>query len=259
MSSTSSPPLIVCEHVHVAYGRQEVLHDVCLEIPRGVLLPFVGPNGAGKTTLLRAILGLVKPARGRILTPFAANPAGYVPQHKAIDPLYPVTTRQIVDMGIYPELGWWRRPNREQSERVDRVLARLGLAEHQRKTFGELSGGMKQKALLGRALVSGADVFVMDEPTSELDERSEKDMLAHLEALCRDDGRTVLLAHHGIEQAALLTASVCVVHHGRARVADIAHARELLAGTSSTGATPLERGVAGAAAEVAPSLGRSAR
>ena len=227
--------VIVCEHVHVAYGRQEILHDVSLEIPAGSLLPFVGPNGAGKTTLLRAILGLLTPTRGCIRTPFAGKPAGYVPQQKSVDPLYPVTTRQIVEMGLYPELGWWRQPNRDQRKRVDAVLARFGLGEHQRKTFGELSGGMKQKALLGRALVSEAEVFIMDEPTSELDEDSERDVLAHLVALSQEGGKTVLLAHHGIDQAGSLSPTVCVVNHGRVQLAGVREARDLLAGTASAG------------------------
>ena len=230
-------PLITCEHMHVAYGRQEVLHDVCLEIQAGTLLPFVGPNGAGKTTLLRAILGLLKPTSGQIYTPFGRQPAGYVSQQKTIDPLYPVTTRQIVEMGLFPQLGWWRRPNGSQKRLVDDALCRFGLAEHQMKTFGELSGGMKQKAILGRALVSGADVFVMDEPTSELDEDAEQDVLAHLTKLCREDGKTVLLAHHGIDQAGALASVVCVVHHGHAELADIGKARQILAGTSSGGAS----------------------
>jgi len=232
---TPSVPIIRCEHVAVTYGRQEVLHDVCLEIPAGALLPFVGPNGAGKTTLLRAILGLLPVRSGWIRTPFGSKPAGYVPQQKAIDPLYPVTTRQIIEMGLYPELGWWRRPQSEQKARVLSVMERFGLAEHQSKTFGELSGGMKQKALLARALVSEADVFVLDEPTSELDEETEREVLSHLVVMTRSEGKTVLMAYHGLEQVAVLTPMVCVVHHGRACLADIEEARRLLGGTSSAG------------------------
>lgn len=232
---TTSEATIRCEHVHLAYGRQEVVHDVCLEIPSGTLLPFVGPNGAGKTTLLRAVLGLLPLARGVIHTPFARKPAGYVPQQKAIDPLYPVTVRQIVEMGLYPELGVWRRPSAEQRSRVAAVLERLGIGTHQEKTFGELSGGMKQKALLARALVSGADVFVLDEPTSELDENSERDVLRQLVSLVRDEGKTVLMAHHGLDQAATLASRVCVVHHGRAQIAAIHEARHILSSTSCAG------------------------
>lgn len=226
-------PIIVCQRVSIAYGRQAVVHDAFLEIPRGALLPFVGPNGAGKTTLLRAILGLLRPCAGEIRTPFAEKPAGYVPQQKNVDPLYPVSTRQIVAMGLYPELGAWKRPNPEQRQRLEAALVRLDLQNHQRKTFGELSGGMKQKALLARALVSGAEVFVLDEPTSELDEETERDVLVHLVALARDEGKTILLAHHGLDQAAALADRVCVVHHGRVHLESIPAARQRLAGTGS--------------------------
>ena len=235
MTAGSHSILVDCDHVRVAYGRQEVLHDVCLQIPSGILLPFVGPNGAGKTTLLRAILGLLPIARGAIQTPFAQKPAGYVPQQKAIDPLYPVTTRQIVEMGLFPEVGWWKRPNAAQRRRVDETLDRFGLIPHRFKMFAELSGGMKQKALLGRALVSNAEVFVMDEPTSELDEDSEKEVMTHLSALVQNGGKTVLLAHHGLEQAGSLAPTVCVVHHGRACLASLDEARRLLIGTFSAG------------------------
>lgn len=231
----TSRMMIRCESVTVAYGRQEVVRDVCLEIPTGRLLPFVGPNGAGKTTLLRAILGLLPLARGVLHTPFARKPAGYVPQQKAIDPLYPVTLRQIVEMGLYPELGMWGRLKKDHRRRVDEVLVRFGLEHHQEKTFGELSGGMKQKALLGRALVSGADVFVLDEPTSELDEDSERDVLRHLLHLARHEGKTVLMAHHGLDQAGALAEQVCVVHRGQACLTSVHEARICLSATACAG------------------------
>ncbi len=218
MSSGAPQAIIACEHVHVAYGRQEVLHDVCMSIASGVLLPFVGPNGAGKTTLLRAILGLLPVRAGRIETPFATKPPGYVPQQKAIDPLYPVSARRVVEMGLYPALGWWRPIGSRQRRAVDDALAWFGLAEHQHKTFGELSGGMRQKTFLARALAAEADVLILDEPTSELDERSEADVLAHLRRLVSEQGKTVLLAYHGLHQAAALSDLICVVNHGRARL-----------------------------------------
>ena len=233
MTAGGQSILIDCDHVSVAYGQQEVLHDVYLQIPSGTLLPFVGPNGAGTTTLLRAILGLVGITHGRIQTPFGEKPAGYVPQQKTIDPLYPVTTRQIVEMGLFTELGWWGRPNAAQRRRVDENLDRFGLLSHQFKTFAELSGGMKQKALLGRALVSNAEVFIMDEPTSELDEESERDVMAHFASMVRDEGKSVLLAHHGLDQAASLSPTVCVVHRGYAQLASVNEARRLLVGTFS--------------------------
>jgi len=227
------PPVIACEHVFMSYGRQEVLHDVCLEIQAGTLLPFVGPNGAGKTTLLRAILGLLKPRRGVIRTPFHRSAPGYVPQQQSIDPLYPVSTRQIVEMGLFPQLGWWRRPNGAQRKIVNEVLERFGLAAHASKTVGELSGGMKQKALLARALVSGAEVFIMDEPTSELDEQSEKEVLGHFMRLCNEQGKTVLIAHHGVHDAGALAARVCLVNHGRVQLVSADRMRAGMANSES--------------------------
>ena len=208
-------PIIVCDHVSLAYGRDEVVHDACLAIQPGSFLPFVGPNGAGKTTLLRAILGLLKPRTGRIVTPFHRCRPGYVPQQKSIDRLYPVSTRQIVAMGLYPQVGWWRRLSRAQNETVERVLEQFHLAEHANKTFGELSGGMRQKAMIARALAGGAEVFIMDEPTSELDEQSEKDLLGHLFRLSQEQGKTVLLAHHGLDHISKLAPILCLVKHGR--------------------------------------------
>jgi len=83
--------------------------------------------------------------------------------------------------------------------------------------------------------VSGADVFVFDEPTSELDEDTEREVLAHLVGLVRQDGKTVLLAHHGLDQAGALARHVCVVKHGHVQLATIPEARRLLSATSSAG------------------------
>ena len=218
---TDSEPIITIEHLSVAYGREEILHDVSLEIVQGLFLPFIGPNGAGKTTLLRAILGLIRPREGKVQTPFRRSSPGYVPQHKSIDPLYPVTTRQIVMMGLYPELGPWRRPNRAQNDRLRNVLEQFDLADHAHKTFGELSGGMKQKTLIARAFIGGAEVLVLDEPTSDLDEQSEKEVLSRLSLLCRREGKTVLLGHHGLNLVACLTSTICLVDHGSVRLIDV--------------------------------------
>ncbi len=217
-------PIIRCQDLSIAYGREVVLRDVNLEIPRGVFLPFVGPNGAGKTTLLRSILGLLKPCSGRVVTPFHESPAGYVSQQKAIDPLYPVSARQIVAMGLYPQLGWWRREGGAEAESVEAALSRLGLSAHAHKHYSELSGGMRQKLLIARALASGAEVLIMDEPTSEIDEASEVEVLRHLHALA-SEGRTVLLAIHGMQHVKELASRICLVDRGCVRMAD-AHERE---------------------------------
>jgi len=206
--------IIECENVTLAYGREVVLEDVDLKIPAGVFLPFVGPNGAGKTTLLRAILGLIKPRSGHIRTPFDHQTAGYVPQHKAIDPIYPVSVESIVRMGLYPEIGWWRRPDNDQKERLAEALEMFSLTEHAHKTFDKLSGGMKQKVMIARAFVGGSPVLVMDEPTSELDAGAEYKVLEHLHELTRTHSKTVLVAHHGMNHVESLADNVCLIEHG---------------------------------------------
>lgn len=217
-------PAIRCDNVHVSLGGQDILRGVSLDIPRGCLLPIVGANGAGKTTLLKAMLGLVPIRQGSISTAFAVSPPGYVPQQKTIDLIYPVSLRQIVEMGLYPRLGWWRRPTPADRGTVDTVLRVLDLDAHQHKTFGELSGGMKQKALLARAFVSGAEIVLLDEPTSELDEPTEQEVLGHLRRLVVQEGRTVVFVHHGLHQAAALADQICWVEHGLARMVPSADA-----------------------------------
>lgn len=214
----SVKPIIRCRDVWLGYGRNDVVRGVTMDVPAGVFMPFIGPNGAGKSTLLRGILGLLRPRKGVIDTPFKTQPPGYVPQQKMLDPLFPVSVRQVVTMGAYPRLGFWRRPKGGHRERIDKALERFDLAEHQHKTYAQLSGGMRQKALVARAFVSNADVYVMDEPTSELDEHSEAEVLDHLYKLCRQDGATVLIAHHGQDRITTFADTVCFMEHGRARM-----------------------------------------
>ncbi len=215
----NNPPIIVCENLSLGYGRETVLQNVSLRIPRGVFLPFGGPNGAGKTTLLRGILGLIKPLKGILHTPFEKIPAGYVPQYKSIDPLFPLTVREIIAMGLYPKLGWWKKPAKSDYDLIDEALEELKLTKHARKNYRDLSGGTKQKTLIARALVSGAEVFIMDEPTSELDEASEKKVLGHLADFVFKQQKTVLLVHHGLHESINTVASqVCLVNHGQVKM-----------------------------------------
>ncbi|HLD50605.1 MAG TPA: ATP-binding cassette domain-containing protein [bacterium] len=209
--------IIRLKNVSLGYGREAVLENINLEIPRGVFLPFVGPNGGGKTTLLRGILGLIKPLRGTIETPFTARPAGYVAQYKSIDPLFPLTVKEIISMGFYPRLGWWKRPGAEEKRVLGQALGELGLAKYAHENYRDLSGGTQQKTLIARAFVSGAEVFIMDEPTAELDEASEQEVFRHLAELVTKFSKTVLMAHHGLNRliSSSATSKICAVNHGK--------------------------------------------
>ncbi len=215
--------MISIRNLTLGYGRDVVLDDISLELDRGRFLPFVGPNGAGKTTLLRSILGLIRPLSGVIETPFAARPPGYVAQQKAIDPIYPVSLREIVFMGCAPMLRLGLSVS-EAWRCVDRELDRFGLLEHRAKTFSELSGGMRQKAMIARAFVSKPDVLVMDEPATELDESAQRVVLESLHQAAVEEERTVLLAHHGLDAIVGRTETVCLVRDGSARLVPVGEA-----------------------------------
>ncbi|HPO36445.1 MAG TPA: ATP-binding cassette domain-containing protein [Kiritimatiellia bacterium] len=216
----NATPVIQCRGVTVAYGRDVVLDRIDLTVPRGALLPFVGPNGAGKTTLLKACLGLIPHQGGEILCDFGGLPPAYVPQQKQIDPIYPVSVRDLVRMGLYPEIRCWGRFNCGRNARVARILTRFGLEEHQHKHFGELSGGLRQKALLARAVVTQASVLVLDEPTAGLDATSEADLLNLIRSLHEDEGKTVLWVHHRLDQCVALARQVCLVDKRGVRLTD---------------------------------------
>ncbi len=218
-------PLIRCNDLTLGYGGDAILRNVNLTIPAGVILPFVGPNGSGKTTLLRAILGLLRPLAGDIRTPFASSPPGYVPQQKRIDPLYPVSALDIVLMGFYRKTGW--RNHNHDACRVEAIglLARFDLADHVHKTFDELSGGMRQKVLIARALAGDPSVLIMDEPTTELDHRAQQAVLHVLRQAVEADARTVLLVHHGLDVVDELACDVCLVRDGNAVIVPVQEAR----------------------------------
>jgi ABC-type Mn2+/Zn2+ transport system ATPase subunit len=202
--------VLQCYGMTVGYGTEEILNDVDFSVARGELLPIIGPNGGGKTTFLRALLGIIPLRRGTLKFTSRGVPPGYVPQQKQIDPLYPVSARSIVEMGLYPELGWWRRPDRDQRRRIDLALEKFGLNGHDAKTFADLSGGMRQKCLLARAFVINAAVLILDEPTAGLDAASERWVLKYLVELNKE-GKTILLAHHRLEDLSGLAQTVCLV------------------------------------------------
>lgn len=208
-------PVITCRDVTVGYGRQIVLSHVDLQVYGGSITALIGPNGAGKTTLLHAILGLVPIRSGRIDISLDQINLAYVPQQKQIDPLYPVTVKRIIQMGLHRKLGPWRKPDPQMRARIERTMAWLGITGEADKVFYELSGGTRQKVLLARALVSDADIMVLDEPTSELDEHSEGVVLRSIHKLCHEGAKTVVMALHGSGKAMEFADEVYLAECGR--------------------------------------------
>ncbi len=218
--------IISCTNLSVGYGEEAVLSNINLQIRAGSFLPFVGPNGVGKTTLLRTILGFLQPLAGELIHPFAKIPPGYVPQVSTLDRLYPVTAREVVCMGLYPRLGPWRKADRSMLNEVDGYLERFELSHHAHRPLEELSGGMRQKIMIARALVTGADVLIMDEPAAGLDEQSEFGLIRLLHQLAKHDQKTVLFAQHSIEPVIGLAEQVCHFSPGRIHITPISELLE---------------------------------
>jgi manganese/zinc/iron transport system ATP- binding protein len=186
----------------VSYSGKPVLWDVDATFPRGALSAIVGPNGAGKSTLLRAALGLVPADAGQALVlgrpaRRALDSVAYVPQREAVDWDFPITVREVVEMGRYRSVGWIRRLRRGDRTAVDAALERVGMSAYAGRQIGELSGGQRQRVFLARALAQEAEVLVMDEPFAGVDARTEAALLELL-AEQRDAGRSVVAVHHDL-------------------------------------------------------------
>ncbi len=199
-------PAIDVSDLTVAYGAKPVLWDVDLTVRPGVLMAIVGPNGAGKTTLIKAILGLVRPAAGRVLIhgrPYdeQRRVVAYVPQRRTVDWDFPTSVLDVVLMGRYGELGWLRRPGRRDRELALEALEQVGMLGLADRQISQLSGGQQQRVFLARALVQDARVYLMDEPFQGVDATTERAIVDLLQRL-RAEGRTVVCVHHDLQTVA---------------------------------------------------------
>ncbi|HVC94569.1 MAG TPA: metal ABC transporter ATP-binding protein, partial [Pirellulales bacterium] len=200
------PAVLDVHNVTVAYHRKPVLWDIDLTLQQPSLVGIIGPNGAGKSTLVKAILGLVPLVSGRVT--IFGRPCqqqrkliGYVPQRESVDWDFPVNVLDVVLMGTYGGLGWFRRPRRPQRDWALECLGRVGLADLAGRQIGQLSGGQQQRTFLARALAQRADIYFMDEPMAGVDAATERVVFSLLREL-RQQGKTVLVVHHDLRTVA---------------------------------------------------------
>jgi iron complex transport system ATP-binding protein len=202
-------------------------------------LGIVGPNGAGKTTLLRCLAGLRRPSRGEVAhrgRSFAglsrrdlARRIAYVPQVRPAN--VPLTVREVVELGRYPHLSRFQlAPSAVDHRAVDSALAAAGIEAFADRPLDELSGGERQMAWIAAALAQEAEVLILDEPTTHLDPRHQRDVAGLLHRLHRECGATVLLATHDLDLAGLLGDRVLALRSGR--IVALGPPREVLAADS---------------------------
>ena len=180
------------------------LRDANLTVPAGSITALVGVNGAGKSTLFKALMGFIPSARGRITVlgqdvdrALAQHQIAYVPQAEEVDWSFPILVEDVVMMGRYGHMGFFRRPKPADHKAVDRALARVGMTEFRHRQIGELSGGQKKRVFLARALAQDGRVILLDEPFTGVDVKTEEAIITLLREL-RDEGRVILVSTHDL-------------------------------------------------------------
>ena len=199
---------LVIENLTVCYRRVLALENVTLATSCGNRVALIGPNGAGKSTLLKAIAGLVPRDGGTIRWRGTAvkkwsREFAYLPQREEVDWSFPITVRGLVEMGRYPQTGWWRKFSSDDTAAVDAALEALALLDLQHRQIRELSGGQQQRAFLARALAQEAHVLLLDEPFTGLDRNASK-LLGDLLDKLSHEGRLVIASHHDLNTVPLL-------------------------------------------------------
>jgi len=192
------------DDVWVAYDGKWVLKSIYLQCFAGEIFGIVGPNGGGKTTLLNVILGLVRPAKGRVKL-FGHPPGksgrleiGYLPQISHADQSFPVTVLDVVLMGLYNRLGLFNRPSRRSKEIAINLLARVNMEDQATRPFGVLSGGQQQRVNIARALASEPKLLILDEPSTNVDSVAQEDFYELLATLRDQQGISVIIVSHDI-------------------------------------------------------------
>ncbi|MBV7441122.1 metal ABC transporter ATP-binding protein [Weeksellaceae bacterium TAE3-ERU29] len=194
---------IKIDDLTVSYNQKPVLWDIDLEIPKGVLMAIVGPNGAGKSTLIKSILGIINPLAGTVSIegkPYKTQKKkiAYVPQRGSVDWDFPTQVLDVVMMGTYGNLGWFKRPGKKEKEESLKALEKVGMLDFKDRQISQLSGGQQQRVFLARALVQNAEIYFMDEPFQGVDATTERAIISLLKEL-KNQGKTVVVVHHDLD------------------------------------------------------------
>ena len=199
--------IIELKDVSFAYEKEFVVKDVSLVVHKGDYLGIIGPNGGGKSTLLKLILGLLQPTKGEIflfgksIEKFKDWPKfGYISQIVThTDPHFPMTVQEVVAMGRYPRLGLFHFPTKEDRVKVQKALEQVDMWEFRDRLIGDLSGGQKQRVFIARALAGEPEIIVLDEPTSGVDVKTQKQFYALLQKLNKELELTLILVSHELD------------------------------------------------------------
>lgn len=192
--------MIRCRSLVVGYGGRAILPPLELTIGQGELWVVVGHNGSGKTTWLRTLLGLLPPVSGSVEADCELRSC-YLSQRQTFDPHYPVTVEDVVRMGVLNQ-AIVSRGEPGASARVSRALAVTCTADLAKQSFHRLSEGQKQRVLLARVHAAEANLAVLDEPTSAMDQAAEREAWEALRRLQLDSRLALVVVTHALGLAA---------------------------------------------------------
>ena len=214
-----STPALEIDGLHKTYGDVTALDGVSLTVPEGQFFGLLGPNGAGKTTFINVLVGLVRKSGGTARVfghdveadyRRTRDAIGLAPQEFNVDRFFPI--REVLEH----KAGYHGIPAAEARERADEVLKQVGIYGKRDTRFDWLSGGMKRRFLLARALITDPDLLILDEPTAGVDVQLRRD-LWELVIDLNEQGKTILLTTHYIEEAERLCDEVAILDSGRVR------------------------------------------
>jgi len=191
--------LFEMQSLSASYGADNVLHDVNFKVNESDFIGVIGPNGGGKTTLLKVILGLLKPASGKLVFNnelLTEKSIGYLPQMSTGDINYPVTVTDIILSGLMIKKSIISGMSADDRKKADLVINELGLSGMSKSTLNELSGGQMQRVFLGRAIIGDPKLLLLDEPGNFVDTTFENDFYEKLRDL--NKRMAILMVSHDI-------------------------------------------------------------
>ena len=195
--------IIELSNLDFSYNGVSVLEEINLEVFEGDFLAIIGPNGGGKTTLVKLMLGLLKPKKG-IVKLFNQNPqksrilAGYVSQTRSFNRTFPITVEGVVLMGCLNQKSFLPFYTQADYKKAENAMKTVGILEYRKRKYEKLSGGQQQKVRIARALAVTPQVLILDEPSSHIDNKTEKDLYVFLKKLNQEKNVTILLVSHDI-------------------------------------------------------------
>ena len=196
---------IITSGLTVTYNNgTTALRNVSFEIPTGTITALVGVNGAGKSTLFKALMGFIPTVKGEISilgqsvkSALKENFIAYVPQAEEVDWSFPVLVQDVVMMGRYGHMGFFRKTRQQDRMEVANALNRVGMTDFKDRQIGELSGGQRKRVFLARALAQKSKIILLDEPFTGVDVKTETAIIKLLGEM-RKEGKIMLVSTHNL-------------------------------------------------------------